>query len=104
MKNSLMDSTSVRCLINSISRFILQVSCQTKKPTLIQKDYKNMVIVLKHLKPVLDEVVDYKIPSVETLHKECEELDLAVNEAREFMENWRPNMSKILSVSEYFMV
>ncbi|WCJ38311.1 U-box domain-containing protein 3 [Euphorbia peplus] len=93
-----MDATSVRCLINTISRFILQVSCQTKKPMLIQKDYRNMVTVLKHLKPVLDEVVDYNIPSAEILYKECEELDLAVNEAREFMENWRPVMSKILSV------
>ncbi|XP_065874317.1 U-box domain-containing protein 3 [Euphorbia lathyris] len=93
-----MDATSVRCLINSISRFILQVSCQTKKPMLIHKDYRNMVTVLRHLKPVLDEVVDYNIPSADILYKECEELDLAVNKAREFMENWRPNMSKILSV------
>ncbi|XP_050205950.1 U-box domain-containing protein 3 [Mercurialis annua] len=93
-----MDATPVKCLINSISRLILLVSCQTRKHTPIQKDYKNMVTVLKHLKPVLDELVDYKISSDDILCKECEELDLAVNGAREFMENWCPKMSKICSV------
>lgn len=65
----------------------------------IQKDYKSMVMMLKHLKPALDEVVDYSISSDEVLCKECEELDTAVNEAREFLENWCPQMSKICSVS-----
>lgn len=65
----------------------------------IQKEYRTIVDVLKLLKPLLDEVVDYKIPSDEILYKECEELDMAVNGAREFMENWSPKLSKILSVS-----
>lgn len=62
-----------------------------------------MIGVLKHLKPVLDDVVDYKIYLDEKLRKECEELDIAVNEAREFMEKWSPKMSKIFSVSNFFM-
>ncbi|KAF2286825.1 hypothetical protein GH714_030552 [Hevea brasiliensis] len=86
---------TVRCLINSISRFILLVSCQTQTPMPIQKDYRSMAMVLKHLKTVLDEIVDYEVSSDEILYKECEELDLAVNEAREFMENCYPKMSKI---------
>ncbi|CBI37127.3 unnamed protein product, partial [Vitis vinifera] len=57
-----------------------------------------MVGLLKLLKPVLDDVVNCKIPSDEILFKECEELDMAVNEAREFVENWCPKMSKIFSV------
>lgn len=65
----------------------------------IQKDYRSMAMVLKHLKTVLDEIVDHKVSSDEILYKECEELDLAVNEAREFMENWNPKMSKICCVS-----
>lgn len=93
-----MDETSERCLINSISRFIHLVSCQTIKLKPIQKDYKTMAGALKLLKPLLDEVVDYKIPLDEVLNKECEELDMVVNEAREFMENWSPKMSKIFSV------
>lgn len=94
-----MDTASVRCLVNSISRFIHLVSCQTTKLIPIRKDYKNMVIVLKLLKPVLDDVVDSKIPLDEIIIKECEGVDLAVNEAREFLENWKQKMSKILSVS-----
>ncbi|EEF30352.1 ubiquitin-protein ligase, putative [Ricinus communis] len=95
-----MDMTPVRCLVNSISRFILLVSCQTRKPAPIQKDYGNMVTVLKHLKPVLDEIIDCKLSSDQILYKECEELDLAVNGARDFMENWCPKMSKLCSVQQ----
>ncbi|XP_027350876.1 U-box domain-containing protein 3 isoform X2 [Abrus precatorius] len=89
------DTTSVKCLINSISRFILLVSCQTVKPMILQKNCDNMVGVLKHLKPVLDDVVDYKIPLDENLCRECEKLDMQVDEAREFVEKWTPKMSKI---------
>lgn len=60
-----------------------------------------MIGVLKHLKPVLDDVVDYKIPLDENLYRECEELDMQVDEAREFIEKWGPKMSKIHSVSNY---
>ncbi|MBA0579622.1 hypothetical protein Gorai_021873, partial [Gossypium raimondii] len=90
-----MDTTSVRCLINSIARYVHLVSCQTRKVVPIEKDYRNMVVVLKLLKPLLDDVVDCEISSDEILCKECEELDMLVNEAREFMENWCPKMSKI---------
>lgn len=69
----------------------------------IQKDYRDLVGALKLLKAVLDEVVDYKIPSDEILCKECEELDTAINETREFMENWSPKMSKLCSVSNIFL-
>lgn len=59
----------------------------------------NMVGVLKRLKPVLDDIMDYQIPSNVNLCKECEELDMQVNEARDFIEKWSPKMSKIHSVS-----
>ncbi|XP_048337153.2 U-box domain-containing protein 3 isoform X1 [Ziziphus jujuba] len=90
--------TSMKCLINSIHRFIHLVSCQTIKPMPIQKHYRTVAGVLKLLKPVLDEVVDYKIQSDEVLYKECGELDIAVNEGREFMEKWSPKRSKISTV------
>lgn len=92
------DTTSVKCLINSISRFIHLVSCQTMRPVPFQKICNNMVGVLKRLKPVLDDVMDYNIPSDVNLYKECEKLDMRVNEARDFMEKWSPKMSKIHSV------
>ncbi|XP_012483319.1 U-box domain-containing protein 3 isoform X1 [Gossypium raimondii] len=102
---SQMDTTSVRCLVNSISRFIHLVSCQTIKVAPVEKDYRNMVIVLKLLKPLLDDVIECEIPSDDILYKECEELDMLVNEAREFTENWCPKMSKIHRVlqSEPFL-
>lgn len=90
--------TPVKCLTNSISRFIHLVSCQNVKPLPMQKDYRTVAGVLKLLKPVLDEVIDYEILSDEILCKECEELDIAVNMAREFLEDWSPKMSKICSV------
>ncbi|KAK7245361.1 hypothetical protein RIF29_40201 [Crotalaria pallida] len=92
------DTTSVKCLINSISRFVHLVSCQTVKPMPLQKNCNNMVGVLKRLKPVLDDVVDYKIPLDENLYTECEELDTHVNEAREFIEKMSSKMSKIRRV------
>ncbi|KAK8631036.1 hypothetical protein V6N13_079802 [Hibiscus sabdariffa] len=100
-----MDATSARCLVNSISRFIHLVSCQTIKVVPVEKDYRNMVVVLKLLKPLLDDVIGCEIPSDEILYKECEELDMLVNRAREFMENLCPKMSKIHSVlqSEPFL-
>ncbi|CAI9785739.1 unnamed protein product [Fraxinus pennsylvanica] len=61
-----------------------------------EKDYRNIASFLKHLKPLLDNVADHKAPLDEILCKECEKLDVAVNEAREFLEKWSPRMSKIL--------
>ncbi|TQD79358.1 hypothetical protein C1H46_035097 [Malus baccata] len=92
-----MDTASMKCLINSISRFVHLVSSQTLKLIPIQKDYRTTVDVLKLLKPLIDEVVDFKVPSDDILYKECEELDMAVNRAREFIENWSPMSSKISS-------
>ncbi|XP_004289953.1 PREDICTED: U-box domain-containing protein 3-like [Fragaria vesca subsp. vesca] len=92
-----MDTASIKCLINSISRLVHLVSCQTVKSVPIQKVYRTIVDVLKLLKPLLDEVVDYHIPSDDILFQECEELDMVVNEAREFIENWSPKSSKLLS-------
>ncbi|KAK7284123.1 hypothetical protein RJT34_18862 [Clitoria ternatea] len=92
------DTTSLKCLINSISRLIHFISCQTVKPLPLQKNCNNIVGVLKHLKPFLDDVVNCKIPLDEYLYRECEELDMQVNEAREFIVKWGPKMSKIHSV------
>lgn len=95
---SRIDTASVKCLVNSISRFIHLVSCQMVKPMPFQKNYNHMIGVLKRLKPVLDDVIHCKTYLDENLCKECEELDMAVNGARELLENWSPKRSKILSV------
>lgn len=89
----------MKCLNNSISRFIHLMSCQTSKAMPTHNDFESMAIMLKHLKPVLDEIDD-DITSEANLWKECEDLDAYINSAREFMERWSPKMSKILSVSQ----
>lgn len=73
------------------------------KPMPFQNICNNMVGVLKRLKPVLDDIMDYQIPSNVNLCKECEELDMQVNEAREFIEKWGPKMSRIHSVITYIL-
>ncbi|KAL9673483.1 hypothetical protein QQ045_029741 [Rhodiola kirilowii] len=93
-----MDSNKVGCLINSISRFILLVTSQAQKPLPTQNDFKKVTSSLKLLKRVLDEVADGKTPLDEDLIKVCEELDIVINEAREFVEDWSPKTSKICSV------
>lgn len=92
--------TAVSGLINSLSRFIHLVLCQTLTSVHLQPRYRKTVEVLKLLKPVLDEVSELKAPPPDALlYKECEEVDVVINEAREVMENWSPKMSKICSVS-----
>ncbi|ONK55632.1 uncharacterized protein A4U43_UnF720 [Asparagus officinalis] len=92
-----MDKKFIGGLINSISRLIHLVACQTIKSSDLQ-GIRYIVCVLKLLKPVLDEVLDTEIPSDEQLTRELEELDVAVNKSREFMEKRSHKMSKICSV------
>ncbi|KZV21492.1 U-box domain-containing protein 3 [Dorcoceras hygrometricum] len=95
-----MDLTSLRSLLNSISRFIHLLSCCTSWTIPLEKDYRSIASFLKQLKPVLDDIADCKDTFDESLSKECEELDSAVNEARTLLEKWSPKMSKILCVLE----
>lgn len=94
--------TSISCLINSISRFIHLVLCQATVSAHLQLSYRKTTELLKQLKIVLDEVAEQRTlqhGNHDILYKKCEELDMAVNEAREFMESWSLRMSKICSVS-----
>lgn len=95
-----MEFTAVRCLINSISRFILLVKCSTFKamPTEDQEMYRYLASYLQHLKALLDNISGCKTSLDVILSKECEELDIYVNEVREFLEEWSPKMSRILCV------
>lgn len=92
-----MDKNVVGGLINSISRLIHLVACQTLKSSDLN-GITYIVHVLKLLKPALSEILDTKISSDEQLMRELEELDIAVNKSREFMEKRSHKMSKIYSV------
>lgn len=94
-----MDPVPVRCLLNSISRYLHLFACQTIRCNPIQTCIGNVVLLLKLLKPWLDEVVDCKIPSDDCLNRACEDLDSVVNQAREFLEDWSPKLSKLFGVS-----
>ncbi|KAH0848418.1 hypothetical protein HID58_091627, partial [Brassica napus] len=64
----------------------------------IQTCIGNVVHLLKLLKPFLDDVVDCKVPPDDCLNSACEDLDSVVNQAREFLEDWSPKMSKLFGV------
>lgn len=99
-KTIVMDGDVTGGLINSISRFIHLVACQTTKSASL-KDFRKIVGILKLLRPVVDQVFDPKLPFDEHLMKELEELDVAVNEARELVEKGPQRMSKIYTVSAF---
>lgn len=88
----------LRCVSNSFSRFIHLVTFGVPKNLPCQKEYKDISGSLKLFKRILDNIDDEQIHSDEILHKEFEELDLAVNEARELIENWGFHSSKICGV------
>ncbi|KAL9227609.1 hypothetical protein vseg_003281 [Gypsophila vaccaria] len=92
-----METNSVRCLSNTLSRFIHLMSCQTWNS--IPTQYlKSMATLLKYLKPLLDDIDEDEVASDSNLWKTCENLDDSVNAARDFIERWSPKTSKILSV------
>ncbi|KAL8170341.1 hypothetical protein V2J09_022145 [Rumex salicifolius] len=93
-----MEPKSASCLNNSIARFVHLVSCQTMKLIPLHGDFERMAVLMRHLNPFLNEIVHEKIIHDQTLLKECEKLDVDVNQIRECIEMWSPKASIILSV------
>ncbi|KAG2328982.1 hypothetical protein Bca4012_021400 [Brassica carinata] len=94
-----MDPVPVRCLLNTISRYLHLVACQTIRYNPIQTCIGNVVHLLRLLKQILDELVDCKTPpDDDCLNSACEDLDSVVNQAREFLEDWSPKLSKLFGV------
>ncbi|KAI3760181.1 hypothetical protein L1987_50572 [Smallanthus sonchifolius] len=88
----------LKSVSNSFSRFIHLVAFGAPKNLPCQQDYKYVANSLKLFKRILDNIDESCIHSDEMLCKDFEELDVAVNEAREFIENWSFHMSKIYGV------
>ncbi|KAK1412621.1 hypothetical protein QVD17_34014 [Tagetes erecta] len=88
----------LKCVTNSLSRFIHLVTFGVPKNLPCQQAYRYVANSLKLFKRVLDDVDESCMHSDDILCKEFEELDVAVNEAREFIENWNSHMSKIYGV------
>lgn len=90
----------LKCLSNSFSRFIHLVTFGVPKNLPCQQEYKDVASSFKLFKRILDNIDDTNIHPDEILCKEFEELDVAVNEAREFVENWGVHTSKICGVMQ----
>ncbi|XP_076928070.1 U-box domain-containing protein 3-like [Bidens hawaiensis] len=88
----------LKCLTNSFSRFIHLVTFGAPMNLPSQQDYKYVANSLKLFKQALDNIDHSCMRADEVLCKELEELDVVVNEAREFIENWNFHMSKIYGV------
>lgn len=91
---------SIGELINSISRLLHLVSCQTSKTAAIN-EFKCIAGMLKPLKCILDEAFGSPFPWDERLVTAIEELDTAVNEARDFLEKGPHRLGKIYSVRAF---
>ncbi|XP_071738160.1 U-box domain-containing protein 3 [Rutidosis leptorrhynchoides] len=90
----------MKCLSNSLSRFIHLVTFGVPKNLPCEKEYKDVANSLKLFKVIIDNINELHIDSDEILCKKFEELDVVVNEAREFIENWSFQMSKICGVEK----
>jgi hypothetical protein len=97
-----MDRRSIGEVINSISRLLHLVSCQTSKSVIIN-EFKCIAGMLKSLKCILDEAFGSPFPWDERLVTAIEELDLAVNEARDFLEKGPHRVGKIYSVRGFLL-
>lgn len=98
-----MDGRSIGALINSISRLLHLVSCQTSKTAAIN-EFKCIVGMLKPLKCIIDEAFGSPFPWDELLVTAIEELDMAVNEARDFLDKGPHRFGKIYSVRAHSLL
>ncbi|KAG0486684.1 hypothetical protein HPP92_008779 [Vanilla planifolia] len=92
-----MDQRMACGLINSITRLNHLVACQTTK-NIVVKNFRVIIDILKLLKPIIDEAFDTEMSSDEQLILSYEELDVAVNLARELLERNTMRIGKISSV------
>ena len=102
MDAGVMATGEIGGLVNSLTRFIHLVACQTARNAPIVKYLSKAVTALKLLKPVLDGVMDsslYMVGFSEEITGLFEELDALVAEAREIVEKYAHRMSRTCNVS-----
>ncbi|KAJ1694304.1 hypothetical protein LUZ63_011002 [Rhynchospora breviuscula] len=95
---SKMDRRNIGGLLNSISRLLHLVACHTGKAA-VTNEFKCIAGMLKPLKCILDEAFGSPFPWDERLVIAIEELDMAVNEARDFLEKGPYRLGKIYSLT-----
>lgn len=89
-----------KTLLDSFSRFSSLSSSNSAKSELVQRYYLKIEDILEPLKVVIEEVIASEPPSDEKLAEVFKDLDDAINEAKELVENWHQMMSKIYFVTQ----
>ncbi|WOK99299.1 U-box domain-containing protein 4 isoform X2 [Canna indica] len=82
-------------LLDSTTKFHFLSSSNNVKADLVQRYYQTIDRILERFKPVCDEIAASEVSLGEQLVNMLEELDGAVNEAKELLVSWHPMMSKI---------
>lgn len=94
-----MEISLLKMIVNGISSFLHLSFSGNMNSAPVPKYYQKAEEILKLLKPIIDAIVYSELASDEVLNKILEEIDLAVNELKEHVENWHLLSSKVYFVS-----
>lgn len=86
-------------LLESIKKFHLLSASKNVKHDMVQRYCRTIDQILEHFKQLCFEIAASEISLDEQLVNMLKELDVAVNEAGEFLESWHSMMSRIYFVS-----
>ncbi|KAG4989201.1 hypothetical protein JHK85_032184 [Glycine max] len=95
-----MEISLLKMIVNGISSFLHLSFSGNMNSAPVPKYYQKAEEILKLLKPIIDAIVYSELASDEVLNKILEEIDLAVNELKEHVENWHLLSSKVYFVMQ----
>lgn len=90
----------LKMLVDSISSFLHISFSGNMNSEPVSKYYQKTEEILKLLKPIIDAFANSEPASDEVLSKTFEELGHAVDEVKEYVENWHPLSSKVYFVMQ----
>ncbi|KAG5124792.1 hypothetical protein JHK82_031529 [Glycine max] len=99
-QNGVMEISLLKMIVNGISSFLHLSFSGNMNSAPVPKYYQKAEEILKLLKPIIDAIVYSELASDEVLNKILEEIDLAVNELKEHVENWHLLSSKVYFVMQ----
>lgn len=89
----------LKMLVDSISSFLHSSFSGNMNSETVSKYYQKTEEILKLLKPIIDTFANSEPASDEVLSKTFEELGHAVDDVKEYVENWHLLSSKVYFVS-----
>lgn len=90
----------IKTPLDSFSRFYSLSATNNAKAELVRRYYLKIEEILEPLKPVFEEVIVSELSSDEKLNEVLKDLNVAIDEARELIENWHQMASKIYFVMQ----